>query len=115
MWQQVPMMKMYEDRQEYITLDYNLGHNLKDYNLGHIETNPTQIGKLMHIHRTNSSPPLSQFKVVNRAWAEQLLLFCHDTISTLSGLKSARLFYKEFITRFMRICHAGKDSLNKLC
>ncbi len=31
------------------------------------------------------------------------------------GLRSARLLYKEFITRGMRICYTGKGSLNVLC
>ena len=31
------------------------------------------------------------------------------------GLKSARLFYKEFITRGMRNCYTGKGSLTEVC
>ncbi len=46
--------------------------------------------------------------------AKQLLVFCHDTISTMKGgggeggLESARLFYKVFITRACEFVLQGK-------
>ncbi len=64
-------------------------------NYNYLETNPIQIGKLMHtrmhIHRTNFVTFSTQFHTACG--------ILQDTISTLSwesgGLKSARLFYQQ--------------------
>ncbi len=65
-----------------------------------------------------SSPPLSQFNVVNRGEITFGILRLYNLNIEWGewGVKSARLFYKEFMTRGMRICYQGKVAgLNELC
>ncbi len=50
-----------------------------------------------------TSPPNEKKKKINSVWGPP------------PGPKSARFFYKEFITRDMQICYTGKSSLNEIC
>ncbi len=78
-----------------------------------LETNPTQIGKLMHIHTTNFVTPSSPVQCC-KPWRNNIRYFAILSGGS-GGLKGARLFYKEFITRGMRNCYTGKGSLNEVC
>ena len=59
--------------------------------------------------RRHHSSPSSMLYTV----AKHLLVFCHHTISTLSGGAG---YKKQFITRVMQIiCYIGKGDFNEFC